>query len=617
MSVQKRAYPFLDGFRAVAILMVLADHVRLNFHLNRWLANNTTVFHWLNSKSGYFSGIDTNDFYLWVQGGLFKIKGVLGVQIFFVLSGFFITRILIKDKDSGKGFSIGRFYLRRFLKIYPSYLLLLVVSFFVFDWQNPQPLAVLAKQAVQYMFFLQNYFFRNPLLEHTWSLVVTEQFYIFCPLVILAVYMLFPSARARRVALLGICFALMAAVTLIRGYYLDTGKTFIAWPLHSPFPFLTTLYHSDSLCFGCMLALLEPYWSNWPKKKLWGYLFGAVGYIGYYYLFFHKYWNFYLGPWYFYTLGYVMFGCLFMASYHGVSLLVHREFMQWIGRNSYGIYLWHCLVFQLATWWVGKIPTALLIIGCCLVSLACGVLSTITVERYFLSLRDKMPMVVLSRQALRRPAWVAKVGVCAVLGFFIFSFFNSSRPGKAITGAQGWIQQGVAEIDRGNPQLAVKDFSKAIELDTSNAQAYNDRGILYYYQGKTDAAIADYKKALSIVPDNAIVYYNLGVVSQDKHDLNRAIADYSKAIEFNPEFAHAYNNLGTAYQEKGDLFQARADYDYALLIDPGIATVYANRAVVFFLNKRYDRAWQDVRKSQSLGCKVNEDLLNDLKVYSL
>ena len=132
MSVQKRAYPFLDGFRAVAILMVLADHVRLNFHLNRWLANNTTVFHWLNSKSGYFSGIDTNDFYLWVQGGLFKIKGVLGVQIFFVLSGFFITRILIKDKDSGKGFSIGRFYLRRFLKIYPSYLLLLVVSFFVF-----------------------------------------------------------------------------------------------------------------------------------------------------------------------------------------------------------------------------------------------------------------------------------------------------------------------------------------------------------------------------------------------------------------------------------------------------------------------------------------------------
>ena len=70
--------------------------------------------------------------------------------------------------------------------------------------------------------------------------------------------------------------------------------------------------------------------------------------------------------------------------------LLGLRIFQWVGRNSYGIYIWHYLVLEFWKIWIGTIPPELIIVGCFVTSIAVGVLSTNTMERYFLSLRSKV-----------------------------------------------------------------------------------------------------------------------------------------------------------------------------------------------------------------------------------
>jgi tetratricopeptide (TPR) repeat protein len=76
--------------------------------------------------------------------------------------------------------------------------------------------------------------------------------------------------------------------------------------------------------------------------------------------------------------------------------------------------------------------------------------------------------------------------------------------------------------------------------------------------------------------------------------------------------AQYYNNRGWDYGAKGQHDQAITDYTKALEIDPRYDIAYNNRAVAFFTKKAYDRAWEDVRKAQSLGFKVPPGFLADL-----
>ncbi len=382
-------YPFLDGFRALAIFMILFHHMRRSLDLDH-LLQRSLILEWVYRKAWRIFDVDLSSFYVWLQGSIWKMKGVLGVQMFFVISGFLITRILLRQFD-GK-ISVGRFYQRRFFKIYPIYFFLIIVSLAIFFWQNPAPLTEILTTAGRYLFLLQNYYLRNPFLEHTWSLVVTEQFYLVCPLVILLVYTWVPTAKLRRIVLIGICLALLLTAPMIRIYYLNTGHPPLEWPYRSPFPFLTTLYHIGPVAFGCLLALLEPYLKRWKKNFWCGLAFWITGVSLYVYLTFGFYWDYFVGAWYLYTLGYLASGCLIIAAYHGVSLLVHLKSVQWVGRHSYGIYLWHYLPLCFWSYFLDKVwsrPLVIMVLFM-LSSLILGVISTKTIERYFLSLREKV-----------------------------------------------------------------------------------------------------------------------------------------------------------------------------------------------------------------------------------
>src|ERR1043165_244152 len=147
-------YPALDGLRGVAILLVIFLH---NFRF-----------------SNYF-------FFGW-----------LGVDLFFVLSGFLITDILLSTSGS-KNF-LRHFYVRRFLRIFPIYFLTIIFCLFILpSLSNTVQIDYYVHNQIWLWTFTQNwlYIFKppagTPILLHFWSLAVEEQFYIIWPIIIMLV----------------------------------------------------------------------------------------------------------------------------------------------------------------------------------------------------------------------------------------------------------------------------------------------------------------------------------------------------------------------------------------------------------------------------------------------
>jgi peptidoglycan/LPS O-acetylase OafA/YrhL len=183
-----------------------------------------------------------SNFALWVPGDL-------GVSAFFVLSGFLITRLLLRERENTGEVSIRRFYLRRTMRIFPAYYAFLLVSY-LFDaragqqWSNG-----LLANTLTYTVNYFNAFNHHPStsVAHAWSLAVEEQFYLLWPLAFVIL-----AARGRRALVVGVCFAALAAVTwrswLILGAHVDASYVYNA--------FDTRL---DNLAVGCLLALAVDY----------------------------------------------------------------------------------------------------------------------------------------------------------------------------------------------------------------------------------------------------------------------------------------------------------------------------------------------------------------------
>lgn len=150
-------FPAFDGFRGIGVLVVIFSHfpdvLDSAIYSAVWKVN-------LGSKVGYVM-----------------------LDIFFAMSGFFITRLLLREREATGRISFKNFYTRRALRIFPVYYLTVVVCFFVFEFQWTDTLSLLS-----YTFNFYHPFHLAPHpLEHTWSLSVEEQFYFFWPLIILLV----------------------------------------------------------------------------------------------------------------------------------------------------------------------------------------------------------------------------------------------------------------------------------------------------------------------------------------------------------------------------------------------------------------------------------------------
>ncbi|GAB3787929.1 acyltransferase family protein [Dyella agri] len=228
--------PSLDGIRAVSILMVLYGHL-----------SGTRNFP-VSNPGGY--------------GQWFGDVAHLGVLVFFVISGFLITSLLLSEREETGTISLKRFYLRRVLRIFPAF----YAYIFVVAVATLLGMAHLAGRDFAFaLAFAFNYSPSHPwLLGHLWSLSIEEQFYLLWPL-------LLASMRERR--------ALMVAIVAIFASAL-LRAAMRAWVLHVGPNVLSNMATFPTMCdylaAGCALALLRP----WLLTQTWYLRLTASRWLG-------------------------------------------------------------------------------------------------------------------------------------------------------------------------------------------------------------------------------------------------------------------------------------------------------------------------------------------------
>jgi len=207
-------FPSLDGIRAVSVFIVLIAHANAEFH-------NKVI-------NSLFSG------------------GTLGVYIFFVISGFLITTLLLKEKIKSGTISLRNFYIRRSLRILPVAYLYLLTLFILHEFCG---LAVAPMEYVGCLLFLMNlgYFHTGILTGHFWSLSVEEQFYI-----------IFPSILKRNYRLyINFLFILLVSILVVR--MIDFRALSKLHPAYHTFALLNIvkelIFHLDGIIVGSLLAI--------------------------------------------------------------------------------------------------------------------------------------------------------------------------------------------------------------------------------------------------------------------------------------------------------------------------------------------------------------------------
>jgi tetratricopeptide (TPR) repeat protein len=201
-----------------------------------------------------------------------------------------------------------------------------------------------------------------------------------------------------------------------------------------------------------------------------------------------------------------------------------------------------------------------------------------------------------------------KIYILAILLISISCSGNTQQKNKKNSvekEAEKWITAGITANESRNYEEAKEYFSKAIELDSTNAIVYYNRGNAKYELSDYNGAITDYSKAIEINPNYAEAYRIRGIAKEfpEVDDWNEAIADFNKAIEINPNYAEAYLNRGTAkmfgfFPEVGDFNGAIEDYSKAIEINSNYADAYCARgmAKLIYLSD-HNGAIEDLNKS--------------------
>lgn len=299
-------HTFLDILRGIAVIAVLGNHFCF---LAR--ASETT---------------EKEILHVWFQSGW------MGVDLFFVLSGFLVSRPIIQAIRAGQSYSVTTFLIKRGFKIYPSFFALLFLTSFYyafvrqFSWQS----------LLIEMTFLQSYLYKSAIWKHTWSLSVEEHFY----LGFAAFMFLYQRKKRAFPSPLKIAAALFVGELMARTV-VGTLVSYDFFTLRIP-----SVFRMDSMGAGVLAAyLLEKYPPQLDEKTLLRRLFLASCFAGATVSWFATFRAFWLVN----TIGLTLISVGFAGVvYYGAQLppllgsqnRASRAIAS-IGRASYNIYLWH------------------------------------------------------------------------------------------------------------------------------------------------------------------------------------------------------------------------------------------------------------------------------------
>lgn len=320
MSTERgiRYIPAIDGLRAVAVIAVILYHL----------------------------GFD------WIPGGF------LGVDLFFVISGYVITRLILDSIQRSGGLDLRAFYIARLRRLLPPLVFMIITTTVVVGLWAPDTMRRFLSDAPFALFGGMNWWLvfrhvdyfeaigRPPLLQHTWSLGVEAQFYLVWPLILLLVLRYFGKNKIPGAALLIAAFSGIAL--LVVSFQLDAANA-----SQVSHVYFGTDTHSIGLFLGAALAVrwIPQNLQETVTRKAQDFIdgIGIIGFLGILSAFLFIDEN---DP----TLYKLAFplagicGCAILTSIvHPASrfapILSSKVFV-WIGERSYAIYLWHWVVFQ-------------------------------------------------------------------------------------------------------------------------------------------------------------------------------------------------------------------------------------------------------------------------------
>jgi tetratricopeptide (TPR) repeat protein len=189
----------------------------------------------------------------------------------------------------------------------------------------------------------------------------------------------------------------------------------------------------------------------------------------------------------------------------------------------------------------------------------------------------------------------------------------SSEIQKATTDPELYISRGNIYAAARAYNLAITDYTSAIEFNPEDSAPYIARAAAFRKLGKSAEAQADEQQAFEHDPkirpyteeinqnDNSFeAYYNRGDGYANVSAYNRAIADFNRAIQINPEYAPAYHRRGDIWLMMNDFDHAITDYTKAIEIEPNNAAYYGDRAWAYFKVDRTSLGLSDVRRSLEL-----------------
>lgn len=321
MNPQKQHLGGLDGLRAIAVLAVVF------YHLN---------------VSHFFAG------------------GFLGVDIFFTLSGFLITSLLLREYDKNQTIDLKRFYINRMKRLFPAMLGVIVICSTLVPFVAQDAMLQLRKDILAAVLYYSNWwqivseqsYFemmnRPPLLQHLWSLAIEEQFYFFWPLALLLTVRYFGQKGILWLAsmLTLITASNMAILAILNNIPLEADPNRL---------YLGTDTHTSGLFAGAMLACL---WNPWrinfqAQKASLSIVFSVLGVMSllclcvlFAYVNETQTWLYRGG---FLGVAFATACAIMGATYQGGYLekVLSVPVMRYLGERSYGLYLWHWPIFVL------------------------------------------------------------------------------------------------------------------------------------------------------------------------------------------------------------------------------------------------------------------------------